>query len=194
MPHPASPRITPLAPPFPDEIRQSLERIMPQGVPPLTLFTTLARNPRVFARVMAGGLLDRGSLSLRERELAIGRTCALCGCEYEWGVHIALFGARVGFGEAECRALVEAGAEAACWSEAERLILRLMESLHAEARIPEALWQALEARFSAAQLIELIVLAGLYHMISFLANGLALAPEAYAPRFPARMAPGPAGR
>ena len=34
------------------------------------------------------------SLPLREREIAIDRTCARCGCEYEWGVHVAYFAER----------------------------------------------------------------------------------------------------
>src|ERR1051325_10920247 len=51
-------RIAPAAAPFVPEIQAALDRIMPPGVPPLLLFTTLARNPRVFQRFMAGGLLD----------------------------------------------------------------------------------------------------------------------------------------
>jgi hypothetical protein len=31
------------------------------------------------------------SLSMRQREIVINRVTALCGCEYEWGVHIAFF-------------------------------------------------------------------------------------------------------
>jgi hypothetical protein len=46
--------------------------------------------------VMAGGLLDRGSIGLRDRAIVIDRACARCGSEYEWGVHVALFAARVG--------------------------------------------------------------------------------------------------
>ena len=87
-------RIAPETPPFSKDIADALARIMPPGVPPLVLFTTLARNPRVFQRIMAGGLLDRGSISLRERELVIDRTTARCGSEYEWGVHIAFFAER----------------------------------------------------------------------------------------------------
>lgn len=64
---------------------------MPPDVPPLALFRTVARNGRVFGRLMAGGLLDKGSLFLREREILIDRTSALCGAEYEWGVHVAFF-------------------------------------------------------------------------------------------------------
>src|SRR6266436_1125486 len=90
-------RIAPLEPPYPAPVQAALDRIMPEGVPPLALFRTLARNEHVFLRLMAGGLLDRGSISLREREIVIDRTCARCGAEYEWGVHVAFFGERVGF-------------------------------------------------------------------------------------------------
>ena len=88
------PRIAPLDPPYSAPVAAALERIMPAGVPPLALFRTLAVNERVFLRVMAGGLLDRGSITLREREIVIDRTCARCGSEYEWGVHVAFFAER----------------------------------------------------------------------------------------------------
>ena len=91
------PRITPAEPPYEPEIAAALERIMPPGVPPLVLFRAMARSPRVFAKMFAGGLLDKGPLSLRQREIVIDRTTARLGCEYEWGVHIAFFAERVGF-------------------------------------------------------------------------------------------------
>ena len=87
-------RVAPLEPPYPEPVQAALDRIMPAGVPPLALFRTLARNERVFLRLMAGGLLDRGSISLREREIVIDRTCARCGSEYDWGVHVAFFAER----------------------------------------------------------------------------------------------------
>src|SRR5208282_1563842 len=95
------PRIRPMNPPHPPAIADALGRVMPEGVPPLLLFRTVAVNERVFHRMMAGGLLDRGSLTLRERELVIDRTCFRCGSEYEWGVHVTFFGAKVGFTEEE---------------------------------------------------------------------------------------------
>src|SRR5882724_12455350 len=102
-----SARISPAEPPYAPDMEETLARLMPPGVAPLLLFRTMARDPRLFRRFMAGGLLDKGSLTLREREIAIDRTCARCGAEYEWGVHIAFFAERVGFGEAETRAIVE---------------------------------------------------------------------------------------
>lgn len=100
-------RIAPETPPFSEEIQTALSRIMPPGVPPLVLFTTLARNPRVFQRLMAGGLLDKGSISLREREIVIDRTTARCGSEYEWGVHVALFAEVAGLSPTEIAAIVD---------------------------------------------------------------------------------------
>ena len=80
------PRIRPTEPPYSAAITAAFAQVMPEGVPPLLLFRALAVNERVFLRVMASGLLDRGSLTLREREIVIDRTCFRCGSEYEWGV------------------------------------------------------------------------------------------------------------
>jgi hypothetical protein len=51
---------------------------MPPGVPPLVLFTTLARDARLFERFRGGGLLDKGHLTLRQREIVIDRVTAQC--------------------------------------------------------------------------------------------------------------------
>ena len=85
------PRIAPAEAPYEAEIATALQRIMPPGVEPLVLFRTMARSPRVFQKMFAGGLLDKGPLSLRQREIVIDRTTARLGCEYEWGVHVAFF-------------------------------------------------------------------------------------------------------
>src|SRR5260221_2340334 len=117
------PRITPTEPPYAPTIAEALERIMPPGMEPLVLFRTMARSPRVFTKMFAGGLLDKGPLSLRQREIVIDRTTARLGAEYEWGVHIALFAEKVGFGTTEIAATVHGPADAACWSAGELALL-----------------------------------------------------------------------
>ena len=77
-----------------------------------------------------------------------------------------------------------AGADAACWSTRERLIIRLVDQLHETSTIDDALWADLAAEFRDEQLIELIMLAGAYHMVSYLTNALRLPTEPYAARFP----------
>ena len=175
-------RIAPLASPYSEPVAAALERIMPAGVPPLVLFRTLAVNERVFLRLMAGGLLDRGSITLRERELMIDRTCARCGSEYEWGVHVAFFAEKVGFTPAQVAATT--GTDHAALPEREQLLLRLADELHDRAQVSDTLWAALRVHWSETQLIELIALAGFYHLISFLTNALRIPLETYGARFP----------
>jgi alkylhydroperoxidase family enzyme len=163
---------------------------MPKGVPPLALFRTLAVNERVFLRVMAGGLLDRGSISLRDREIVIDRTCARCGSEYEWGVHVAFFAERVGLTTEQAAATYGTAADAVALPERERLLIRLVDELHDRAQVSDELWKALGAEWTPEQLVELVVLAGFYHMISFVTNALAIPLEPYGARFPRAAAMG----
>lgn len=178
------PRIAPAEPPYEPQITAALERIMPPGVPPLMLFRTMAKSPRVFARMFAGALLDKGALSLRQREIVIDRTTALCRSEYEWGVHIAIFGARVGLTAEQVQSLVHGGPADACWPPAEQRLLRLCDALHRDCDVDDALWQALREDFSEEALLELLMLAGFYRTVSTLTNALRLPMEAGAARFP----------
>jgi alkylhydroperoxidase family enzyme len=177
-------RIAPEIPPFAPEIDAALKRLMPPGVPPLVLFTTLARNPRVFQRFMAAGLLDKGSISLREREIVIDRATARCGSEYEWGVHVAFFAEKAGLTPIQIAATVTGASDDPVWTPRERLVLALVDALHDSNRIGDELWQKVRAEFSDAQLIELVVLTGFYHMVSFVTNAFTLPLEGNAARFP----------
>jgi alkylhydroperoxidase family enzyme len=96
-------RIAPLQPPYDPDIQAQFDAIM-RGAPPLMLFRVIAGHPRAWSKFRAAGLLDRGPLSLREREIVIDRTCALTGCEYEWGVHVATFAGAAKLTEAEVKA------------------------------------------------------------------------------------------
>jgi alkylhydroperoxidase family enzyme len=179
----SKPRIAPIDPPYPAEIQAEFDKIM-RGAPPLMLFRTVARNPRVLQRFLAGGLLDRGSISLRLREITILRTCAQCGAENEWGVHIAAFGAKAELTPEQVHSTARGGPEDACWSEQERALIQMVDQLHATSGVEEAAWEKLASMFSAEQLIELVMLTGLYHAVSFMVNAFGVANEKSAPTFP----------
>lgn len=153
---------------------------MPPGIPPLTLFTTLARVPRIWDRFRAASLLDRGPVPLRQREIVINRTCARCGCVYEWGVHVTFFAPRAALTAEQVHATFRGDAASPVWTEEERLLIRLVDELHDTAGISEDLWRALAASFSVEQIFELIALTGFYHTVSFFANGLRLRSEPFA--------------
>jgi alkylhydroperoxidase family enzyme len=178
-----TPRIAPIDPPYPQDVQAEFDKLM-RGAPPLLLFRTVARNPRVLQRMTAGNLLDRGSISLRSRELVILRTCARCGAEYEWGVHIAIFGAKAQWTPEQIHSTVHGSADDTCWSLEDRLVIRLADQLHDTNRVDDILWKEMSAQFAADQLVELITLAGCYHAVSFMVNAIGVQHEAFAPRFP----------
>lgn len=185
----SSPRVAPLEPPYTPELQADFDKVM-RGQPPLKLFRTVAHNPRVLSRMMAGGLLDRGSISVRLRELMILRTTARCGAEYEWGVHVAAYGHKCEWAPHELHATVHDDDTASCWAEHESLVIRLADALHDTDGVDDALWAELRGTFKKDQLIELLMLAGLYHGVSFLVNALRVECEDMAPRFSSVSAPG----
>lgn len=180
----AASRLEPLPTPYPPELQKVFDAIMPPSVPPLVLFTTLARVPRIWERFRAGSLLDRGPVSLRHREIVINRTCARCGCAYEWGVHVAFFAQRAALTHEQVRATVHGDVDDSAWSDDERLLVRMVDELHDSANLSDDVWDALAAAFSVEQILELIALVGFYHSVSFFANGLKLSPEARSVPFP----------
>lgn len=177
-------RIAPAAEPFPAEIQGWLDKTMPPGKPPLVLFTTLARDPRLFQKFFSAGLLDRGHLTLRQREIVIHRTTALCRSEYEWGVHAAIFAGRAGLDAPQLRSTVSGGPDDACWSAPDRVLLRLCDALHRDCTVDDALWADLRRDFNEEAVLELLMLAGFYRTVSYLTNALRLPLETGAARFP----------
>src|SRR5476649_1168046 len=142
-------RLAALQPPYAPELQQQFDRIM-RGAPPLMLFRVITGNARAWEKFRAGGLLDRGPLPLREREIVIDRTCARTGCEYEWGVHIAAFAAAAHLTDEQVRATVFGEADASCWSAAEQALIAAVDALHERATLDDAEFKALSADYDDA--------------------------------------------
>ena len=179
----SKPRIAPLQPPYPDPIQDSFDIVMPKGMPPLNIFRTVAHNPRVLSRMVRGGLLDKGSISMADRELVILRSCARCGAEYEWGVHVAAYAAHVGFSDAQQADTCQLSVNKSLWASGQLLLLNMVDELHGTSTVSDALWQQLAGEFSEEQLVELVMLTGLYHAVSFVVNALQVEQEEFAPGF-----------
>jgi alkylhydroperoxidase family enzyme len=177
-------RISPAVPPYAAAIQARLDALMPPGVTPLFLFRVLARDERLFTRLIGAGLLDRGHLSLREREIVILRVCANHRSEYEWGIHVTLFSAKAALDEEAVSATTAAGSSAVCWSGRDRLLIELCDALQTSSEVEDRLWQALSSEFSEMARLELLLLIGFYRTISTLTNTLRMPLESFAARFP----------
>src|SRR6478672_7983433 len=137
-------RIAPAPLPLAEDVQQAIDALM-GGKPPLTLFTTMARDRRLFFKFFNSGLLDRGHLTIRQREIVIDRVTAACGAEYEWGVHVSTFAAKAGLSEDQIASLTTGGPEDDCWDDADRALIQLCDSLHTSCTVDDDVWAQLSA-------------------------------------------------
>lgn len=178
-------RLRPIAEPYPADIAEVLSAYPQQDGYILTLFRTFANSLR-FLKKGVPNLLDRASpLPLRIREIVILRVTANNNCEYEWGVHVSVFGAAAKFTPAQIAATRRARVDPALWPTAEACLLRVIDSLCAQGRIDDDLQLPFESDWSKEQQLEILALCGTYHTISFVANTARLPNEAFGARFPA---------
>ena len=182
-------RIPPLEPPYEPEIETLLKKWMPPGAPgePLRLFRTLAVHDELASRMrpLGAGILAHGRVEPRDREIVIHRTCARAGAEYEWGVHVLAFGKPLGLSDQQIAATVNGSAEDPAWSENDAQLIRLADELHERCSVSDALWASLTERFSSEQLLELVITAGWYRLLSYVINAAGVEHEPWAARFPA---------
>jgi alkylhydroperoxidase family enzyme len=177
-------RIKPLEAPYGPGIQAHFDAIMPPGADPLVLFRTIATSDRHWRRFRSASLLEKGPLSLRQREIVIDRVCALSGSEYEWGVHITAFAGAARLSAEEIEATVLGDAASPCWSPAERALVQTVDALHHRVTLSEAEWTDLRAHFDEAQVMEVLFLCGFYRTVAYVTNALALPLEPGSARFP----------
>jgi alkylhydroperoxidase family enzyme len=177
-------RIQPVEPPFDEATADLLGRMMPGGAPPIALFRLLARHPALAeaAHAMGRHQLGRGlSLPVRDREIVVDRTTARCGAAYELGVHVAVYAGRAGLTPAQVTSLTSGASTDACWTaERDRVLVDVVDALHDGGDVDDALWRRLSTELDDEQVLDLLVLCGFYHAVSYLANVARLAPEPFA--------------
>jgi alkylhydroperoxidase family enzyme len=178
-------RIEPLAQPYPEEFAARMKVLM-RGADPLVLFTTLAKHERAWGKFGGGSLLDKGSpLAMRAREIVIDRTTARCGCEYEWGVHIAGFAPHIGLTDEQISATVHGAADDPVWQGDEAVLIATVDALLDRKRLNDDEWSALRLFFDEPQALEIIQLVAFYHGVALICGALDLPLETNAARFPA---------
>jgi 4-carboxymuconolactone decarboxylase len=166
---PAQPRIAPL--PASDDQRQ------------LNIFRTLARNKALYKGFLAlgGHLLGGSGLPAREREIVILRTGFRAGSEYEFGQHTRI-GRDAGLTDPEIARLADAGDGS--WDDDDAALVAMVDELCADDVVTESTWRRLAGRWSEEQLLELVVLAGYYRLVSGLLNSVGVALEPETPAWP----------
>jgi alkylhydroperoxidase family enzyme len=179
-------RLVPLIPPYEPAVARQLGQMMP-GAEPIGLFRLFVGHLPMATAMHAWGRYTLGSqlsLSLREREIVIDRTCARTGCEYEWAIHVAFYAERARLSAGQIHSLTHGAPDDECWPHPrERLLIRAVDTLHDTDDIDDQLWAELAANFAQQLLTDLFLLTGWYHAISYVARAGRLPPEPGTPRF-----------
>ncbi len=175
-------RLAPLNQPFPPDVAPILAKYPQQDGYILSLFRTFANSPRFLAKAVPN-LLDKDSpLDLRTREIVILRTTANRKCEYEWGVHVAIFADAAKLTEEQVRATVVDYTE--CWSPTEFRLIRAVDQLCEKAKLDDRDLAQFRGEWDTKEQLEILALVGNYTTISLVANVANLPAEPFAPLFP----------
>lgn len=180
---PDAPRIEPVDEPG-AELAEILESAFTHDGSPLNIFGTLGHHPKLLKRfnLLGGFLLNKGILPPRERELVILRVGANARAEYEFGQHTVI-GTQCGLTDAEITALTRAP-DAHDWSDGDRALIALADDLHADDCVSDATWASLATRWTDVELIELLVIAGFYRLVSGFLNSTGVRLDDGVPGFP----------
>jgi alkylhydroperoxidase family enzyme len=180
--NPKQPRVEPAAAPHDHATAAALAEL---GAP-IALFGVFARRPdraQAIARWGRYYLSRRVALTLRQRELIIDRTTALCGADYEWGIHVEVFADKAGLTDTQIASLAAGQPTDRCWSDrADAAVLQAVDELHLTNDLRDETWQELVAAIGEEGAVDLILIAGWYHAISFTVRALRLTQEPGTPR------------
>lgn len=167
-----APRVAPLDPGDWREDIRPLADVAPNGpsgfVGGQNCFRTLARHPDLFKQWLpfGGALLGGDTLPPYDRSVLVLRTTARCRCDYEWGRHLEL--ARAAGLTAETIAAIADGTV----NGPEALLVAAADELHDFSTLSDTTWARLAERYSEPELIEIPMLVGHFHTVSYALNAL----------------------
>lgn len=187
MNRPSEPRIKPLEEPTAEQ-NTVLGAMLVGDKEPLNVFKTMAHHPWLLKRfgALGGQLLFRGVVGDRERELVILRVGWNCQSVYEFGQHTVI-GKEAGLTDAEIAALASDGDPTQsdhAWSEGDIDLLRLADELCADDCVSDPTYASLATRWDEQALLELVICAGYYRMVSGYLNTFGVQLEPGTPGFP----------
>ena len=181
---PSAPRIQPIT-----DVSDEVAAILGGGInspagTPLNIFGTIAHHPRLLKRFMnyAGLFLNKGVLPAREREIVILRVGWNCQSVYEFGQH-TIIGERVGLTIEEITAVTRDIGEHN-WNDRDIALLEMSDDLCADNCVSQRTWEKLRRDWKEDELIELVMVAGTYRLVSGFLNTMGVELDAQTPGWP----------
>ena len=136
------------------------------------VFTTIAKNPKLFERHGKFGfyVLFEQTLPARDREILILRIGWLCQSEYEFGQH-TIFGKKAGLTDEEILNIAR-GPNRWKWNTLDSALIKAVDELYYNAFISDSTWNVLADNYNEQQLLDVIFTIGQYNLVSWALNSL----------------------
>jgi 4-carboxymuconolactone decarboxylase len=178
---PASARVKPL----PEAVEKAREamKVMPHNA--VNVRATMAHHPAL-ARAFGGFpnyVLNEAQTPRRQRELVILRMGWNCQARYEFGQH-TMFGLAHGITQDEISAVTRPLSQHP-WSDEDRMLLQMVDDLHADDCVSDATWAELTARWSTQEVMEFMMAALCYRVVSGFLNSCGVELDEGVPGWPA---------
>lgn len=134
------------------------------------VFSTMGNHAALATDWMkfATHVLRRNTLPPRDREILILRIGWLCQSEYEWAQHVRI-GKTEGLTDDDVRR-ISAGPDGLGLADHERLLLKAVDELHADAFISDTTWNTLAKSYDTRQMMDLVFTVGQYNLVSMALN------------------------
>jgi hypothetical protein len=144
------------------------------------MFAALVEEPILTAR----GLLNIGQMSRADRELIILRVTGRTGAAHEWGTHVQHFGQKSGLSAEQNIAAVRPAIDSALWTPRQLAILALVDGILKDFDLPDESWEMIREHLGEQELVEMVMIAGLYLTISIMVRVFRIPEQPGAPKFP----------
>jgi 4-carboxymuconolactone decarboxylase len=169
---------------FTDEVSDILATSINRNGEVLNIFKVMAHHPKLMKRfnLLGGFILNKGLLPEREREIVILRVGANAVSKYEFGQHTVI-GKQCGVTEAEILGLLRP-ADAHRWSDDDGALVAMADDLCADDCVSDAIFAKLRLRWTEAEVLELVMTAGFYRMVSGFLNSTGMELDEGVPDFP----------
>ncbi len=167
---PTEARIQPLEQTDDPELSEILSKTLLRDGKPINIFGVLAHHPKLLKRfnLFAGFMLTQGVVPFREKEIVILRIGWNAQSVYEFGQH-TLLGLERGLTDAEIKALTQ-DLDSHNWTEDDQALITMADELAADDCVTDQTWAKLAKRWDDQAMVELLMLAGTYRLVSGFLN------------------------
>jgi len=161
----------------------TVARVEPAPGDGIAIGRTFARYPKLAQSRTGSNYVNQGSkLDPRYRELLILRTGWDCQAEYEWAQHVGAVGRGREMGLPIER--IAMGPDAPGWDPFDATLLRAADELYRDSFISDGTWNALAARFDNTMMMNAVITAANYRMVSMALNALGVQLDPGDEKFP----------